>query len=393
MSTFKVELNMSEVQDIDKGTSNICSQSKVRVDTHVSSNSLFYTWTVGNFLECIKLPDSRILSPEFEFAGAKWRLWFHAICKNDKLDKVKIRLMNSEKCYSGYYIKYKFSFLNVDGSLTSKENSSFFYSRSNLGHRLMFKYNEKNKSTSFIVNGTLTVHCELFVLSSEMGNDHVSVTDTSNQSDNAFQKLANKVKNYPSSGLLQSKSSSQVQKNANESKRPFSHSFSRAIPVDEEFLRRKKRNCFTDFILLLSFSLMLLFACEVCRKESCLKGKSSLNMNMTEVNELIVDSTLKIRVIAEALNLTEIKVKSSELLAWYHENYNMSDRNFPLSGEKISPFVISDNLILNVSASTDETAVANDTEKFSDNLILNVSSTTDETALANDTGKFIDNEH
>lgn len=368
LSTFKVELNMSEVQDIDKGTSNICSQSKVRADTQVSSKSLFYTWTVGNFLECVKLPDSRILSPEFEFAGENWRLWLHAISKNDKLDKIKIRLMNSGKCYSGYYIKYKFSLLNVDGSSTSKENSSFFYSRSNLGHRLMFKYNEKNRSTSsFIVNGTLTVHCELFVLASETSNDHVSVTDTSNQSDNAFQKLVNKVKNYPSSGLLESKSSSQVLKDANESKRPFLHSFSRAIPVDEEYLRRRKGKSFTDFVLLLSFSVMFLFACEVCRKESCLNGKSSLNMNMTEVNELIVDSTLKIRVIAEALNLTEIKVKSSELLAWYHENYNMSDRNFPLSGEKISPFLISDNLILNVSSTTDETAVANDTGKFIDN--------------------------
>lgn len=358
---------MSEVQDIDKGTSNICNQSKIRDDTQVFSKSLFYTWTLSNFLECTKLPDSKILSPEFEFAGAKWRLWLHAISQSDKLDRIKIRLMNSENCDSAYYIKYKFSILNIDDCFISKENSSFFYAKSNFGHRLVFKYNEDNKNaSSLIVNGTLTVHCELFVLSSEIGNDQITVTSTSNQSENTSSKSPNKVKNYPSRGLLRSRSSSQVTENTDESKRLFEHSFPRAMPVDEEYLRRQKRKSYTDFIVILSLFFMLLFTHELCHKESCLNGKLSLNKNMTEVNELIVDSTLKIRLIAEALNLTEIKIKSSELLVWYHENYNMTDRYFPLSSEKISPFVISDNLILNVSSTTTETVIANNTGKFID---------------------------
>lgn len=292
---------------------------ELKDEVQLSVTSLFYTWTLNDFSKSYEFAEARIHSPEFTFKNSNWRLLLQIVSKNDELDEIKIRLLKSDKAGSEFYIKYKFSLLNADGSVITKEGSSSFLGESNWGKKLSFKC---DSVPSFVVHDTLTIICQLSVLSSVELNESPSLSVKSTDPVDELIKSKHFIRKPP---YL------------------FNRRGTRRMPINTLLHHDIEYKLLRMFFFLVTFYLFCMLVSDITN----VYEKSGVNM--TKVNDLIVDSTLKIMNIAEVLNLTSVKIKSSELLALYGKHYNIANKNFSNVSFNYSHPTVSDDKLKKAS--------------------------------------------
>lgn len=272
---------------------NIPDSDSEQSDDQLSLKSYFYAWNLTKFSKCLLFSDCKISSPVFKFNNSYWRLHMHVVSRKDQLSELRLRLNRVTKDENNYYLKYKFSLCDDNGPLAAREAESKFDGTCPWGHRVIFKHrgDEKAALDHMLKKDKLYIHCDFLVLSSTSSRK----SDLDNN--NAFEESMEKPKTRSSLGKKY-KSTRMMQRMYN--------------------LRSVNDALIIALLFAVFFMIVSLSSHNVIQRKE----------DVGKVNELIIDTALKIINIADALNLTEVKIKSFELLSMLSNSYNISDAKF-----------------------------------------------------------------
>lgn len=307
---------MSVVDEIDLGV----NSEKTLIaehETNLSVKCFFYTWTLSNFSKCFEFSEAKIRSPEFTFGGSRWRLWVQTIFEEDKFGEIKVCLFRSNIGDPDFYIKYRFSLLYPHGFISTKEATSSVLSESKKGIKMTFSCSESREEmlSLFQMNDKLTIICKLWILSSSVNPEFV----LKNSQELELKSNCRKTLNQKSASTFRCLLAN------------VGNALYRSLFLD---IGNGKRNCRTkrnnldkteSYTLSLSMLIvLLLFFVLLADNPTLTHQPVKSSFNTTEVNNLIIDSAIKIMNIARVFNLTELKIKSIELLTTYYEHYNVT---------------------------------------------------------------------
>lgn len=291
---------MEKIEEVKDERGKADGNFNVQNDAKFSLKSFFHTWTLDNFSKCLNFADASIYSPVFEFDNTNWRFLLHVISEDHQLKEIKIRPCKVNKDGITHYLRYNISICDADiGNPLTTKTSEARLENETFGHRLTFKFDgdEKEALKSVLENDKLIFHCEFLVLS-------------------AIPCDQESEKKVPAK---------------NPAKKNVIRQWMRFTPKKTIPGRSK---CFVNHVdcmkddaekFCLAILILVTMAVGVLMTVMALNNAAEKKNIDKQVNELIIDTTLKVYDIAEAFNFTEVKMKSLELLSSYHKLYDSSN--------------------------------------------------------------------
>lgn len=241
----------------------------VRCITHLSAQTVIYSWSVNNFSLCREFFKKKLFSPTFIAGNASFSLLLRTSAdrEGESDDAIYINLCKLKRDGTCPYVKYEISLLDAEGTPVSAEDEMLFSDEHQTARLLAFT--AKGKMDSLLLEDKLTIQCKMKILS-----------------ENALK--------------------------------------SGETPFSAKIYKSKIFLCESDrpplIMLFCLLILCLLTYIQINERNKFMADKCAVYYN--DMHKVIVDSTFKLISIAEALNLSgDI---NSEFISAYIQRFNLT---------------------------------------------------------------------